>query len=223
MSVDVTDEQAARKKAASIYSKKTLSIYDYLVLGISNKFAWKCSTELLLDFYNEYISSNHLDVGVGTGYFLDKCTFPTEKPTLHLLDLNPNSLEAAAKRVNRYQPVKHQGDILEPIKLPQIFDSISINYLLHCLPGDMADKEKVFKHLLANLNPEGGVLFGSTILGAGIKRNYIAKKIMHLYNSRGIFNNSQDTLPQLKLILENNFNTYTLKTVGCVALFAGKV
>lgn len=221
MDLSLIDEKIAREKAAAIYSKKTLSIYDFLVLKISNKFAWECSTELLLDFYNRHITSIHLDVGVGTGYFLDKCTFPTPNPTLHLLDLNQNSLDSASKRIKRYQPIKHHLDVLEPIKLDYTFDSIGINYLLHCLPGDMSSKEKVFKHLLVNLNPNGGVLFGSTILGKDVEHNFIARRIMRLYNMKGIFNNTQDDISQLKRILEYNFNSYTIDTVGCVALFAG--
>jgi len=45
-----------------------LSGYDLWVLGFSNTFVWRCPTRLLLEFYNEHISGNHLDVGVGTGY-----------------------------------------------------------------------------------------------------------------------------------------------------------
>src|SRR5918996_6376268 len=82
---------------AAIYSKPVLSVYDLYVLGFSNTFVWRCPSHLILDFYNEHISGNHLDVGVGTGYFLDKCKFPTHHPRIALADLNTNSLQATKK------------------------------------------------------------------------------------------------------------------------------
>lgn len=59
---------AAAAAGAAVYSKPLLSGYDLWVLGFSNTFVWRCPTRLLLEFYNEHISGNHLDVGVGTGY-----------------------------------------------------------------------------------------------------------------------------------------------------------
>src|SRR5579871_5854730 len=92
---------------AAVYSKRILSVYDVLVLSISNTLAWRCPSARILDFYNHNISANHLDIGVGTGYFLDKCEFPSATPRLALLDLNPNSLSASARRLVRYRPEAH--------------------------------------------------------------------------------------------------------------------
>src|SRR4051812_21284529 len=98
------------KSGAAIYNKTVLSFYNLFVLGFSNNYAWKCPTTSILAFYNENISANHLDVGVGTGYFLDKCNFPTSPtdqalPKIALLDLNPSSLKATSKVLQRYNPV----------------------------------------------------------------------------------------------------------------------
>jgi ubiquinone/menaquinone biosynthesis C-methylase UbiE len=219
------DNQYKKKQhnSASVYSKNLLLIYDLWVLGLSNKFIWKCPTKLLLDFYNEHITSLHLDVGVGTGYFLDKCTFPSNSPNIHLLDLNPNSLEAASNRISRYSPKTHQASILEPIALSlPTFDSIGINYLLHCLPNNMVNKEVVFK-TLSPLLSKGGVIFGSTILGKSKQEGFLARKLMNFYNKKGIFSNKEDTLEELDKILSNNFNSYSIKSVGCVALFSAKI
>ena len=49
-----------------IYSNAVLAVYDFYVLGISNSFAWKCKTTRLLELYNRYVSSNHLDVQVNS-------------------------------------------------------------------------------------------------------------------------------------------------------------
>src|SRR5579859_657862 len=89
---------------AAIYSRTILSVYDIGVLGFSNTFVWKCPTSQILSFYDDHVSANHLDVGVGTGYFLDKCEFPLESPRITLFDLNRNSLRATAKRIGRYKP-----------------------------------------------------------------------------------------------------------------------
>ena len=77
-------------------------MYDIYVLAFSNAFVWQCPSRLILDFYNKYMSGRHLDMGVGTGYFLDKCKLPTYNPTIALADINLNSLRSAAKRLQRY-------------------------------------------------------------------------------------------------------------------------
>ena len=83
-----TIDQAEAGQA--IYTPRTLRLYDPLVLGISTHWIWKCPTAELLAFYNDHITANHLDVGVGTGYYLDRCRFPTDSPRVALLDMNVN-------------------------------------------------------------------------------------------------------------------------------------
>jgi ubiquinone/menaquinone biosynthesis C-methylase UbiE len=214
-----TDDVAA---GAAIYSRPLLSVYDLLVLGFSNRFVWRCPSPRILDFYNEHVSARHLDVGVGTGYFLDKCRFPTSHPTIVLADLNPNSLQVTAKRLQRYEPSIHVANVLEPLQIePADFDSIAMNYLLHCLPGDIRSKGVVFQNLKRLLAP-GGVIFGTTILGKGIKRNFLAKTLMRVYNSKRIFANLEDNASDLESILKANFRESSLRVVGCVAFFAGR-
>jgi SAM-dependent methyltransferase len=199
-----------------------LAIYDLFVLGFSNSFAWKCPSRVILDFYNQHVSDRHLDVGVGTGYFLDRCRFPGEKPAIALLDLNPNSLAATAKRLHRYQPTCHQADVLQPIDAGlSDLTSIGMNYLLHCLPGTLSTKRAAF----ANLKPllrSGGVIFGSTILGKGVYRNFPARTLSGLYNRKGIFSNREDALPDLEAGLREHFVDTEVRVQGCVALFSGR-
>ena len=207
---------------AAIYSKPLLSVYDLLVLGFSNTFVWQCPSRLILAFYNEHISGKHLDVGVGTGFFLDKCQFPTAHPMLALADLNPNSLQVTAKRLQRYHPRTYIANVLEPLPIEAEFDSIGINYLLHCLPGNLPGKGIVFQNLKPLLNKNGGVIFGTTILGTGIKRNFLAKMLMRAYNSKKIFGNTYDHAADLERVLKENFRDTSLHIVGCVAFFAGR-
>lgn len=208
---------------AAIYSKLFLSVYDFYVLGFSNTFVWRSPSRLILAFYNEHISGRHLDVGVGTGFFLDKCQFPVPHPRLALVDLNPNSLQVTAQRLQRYHPETYIADLLEPLPFQAAqFDSIALNYVLHCLLGTLRSKGVLFGNLKPLLNQDG-VIFGTTILGAGVPKNFLAKILMRTYNSKGIFGNTYDHAADLERVLKENFHEYSIYIVGCVAFFAGRI
>lgn len=216
-------EQATQDTALSgsdIYRRPVLSIYDPFVLGFSSRFAWKCRPETLVAMYDRYASAKHLDVGVGTGYFLDHCRFPVPNPSITLVDLNPSSLASAARRIDRYKPTVHAADIFQPLNLPEgKFDSIGLNYVLHCLAGDLKQKGTVLDNLAHSLTP-GGVLFGATLLGVGVERNALARLIMGIYNRLGIFGNRADSLADLKTELERRFRVVDVQVQGCAAIFA---
>jgi 2-polyprenyl-3-methyl-5-hydroxy-6-metoxy-1,4-benzoquinol methylase len=216
----VTSEQIHAGQA--VYTPKMLAIYDVLVLGLSNRWIWKCPTPCLLAHYDRHVSGNHLDVGVGTGYFLDRCRFPTEAPRIALMDMNRDALQYAAQRIARCQPETYVRNVLEPIDFNGAkFDSLGVNYLLHCLPGDMATKARAFDFLSPLMNP-GAVVFGSTLLQGGVTRSFAAQWLMAFYNSKGIFSNAQDDLETLTRELEKRFDAISVETVGCAALFSAK-
>lgn len=218
--MQITPEQVTAGQA--VYTRPVLWVYDLVVLGFSNSFIWNCPTQHLRDHYDAYLTANHLDVGVGTGYFLDQCKFPTSAPRIVLMDLNPNALEVAARRISRYHPHTYLHNVLDPLpKLDQKVDSVGLNYLLHCLPGSMASKAQVFDHLREWMNP-GAILFGSTLLYGGVPRNPIATALMQVYNSKGIFCNQGDDLQQLQVELNRRFREVSIRVVGCAALFAGQ-
>lgn len=200
----------------------TLFIYDTSVLWFSNTFVWKCPTARILDFYNQHVGAHYLDVGVGSGYFLDKCQFPTPTPTLTIVDLNATSLQMTANRIRRYQPTTVRANILEPLPLTGSFESVGINYVLHCLPGTMESKAVVFENLKPLLN-KGGVVFGTTVLGKGVRHNALARSFLRTYNAKGIFSNSQDSQEALERVLDEHFREYQVHVVGCVAFFQGKI
>ena len=206
---------------AAIYSRLLVSIYDPLVFRFENSLVWKCPTPILLDHYNRHISGNHLEVGVGTGYLLDNCRFPVADPTVGLMDLNPNPLHVTSARLRRYRPTTYLANVWEAIEIDvPPFDSIGLNYVLHCLPGSMGDKGRVFGNLKPFLNP-GGVLFGTTILGHGAEFNLLSRLFMGIYNPMRILHNTGDNLVDLEEALDRNFDKYSLHTVGCVTFFVG--
>lgn len=219
--MNVTAEQVDAGQA--IYSKRTLAIYDFAVLGISNRFIWKCPSQRLEKHYNQHVTANHLDVGVGTGYFLNRCKFPSATPRISLMDMNPNTLEFSSKRIARYNPNILIRNVLEPIKVDgERYDSIGINLLLHCLPGSMDSKAIAFDHLKELLNPNG-VLFGATLVQGGVKRSWIAKRLMAVYNKKGIFSNEQDSVEALTQALKKRFRDVSVEVEGCTAVFSGRV
>lgn len=206
----------------AVYSRMSLAIYDALVLGLSNKFIWKCPSHHLRAHYDTHLRPRHLDVGVGTGYFLDKARFPVSKPGVTLLDPNEACLETAAARIGRYNPKCIRADALVP--WPETLgqhDSIGLNYVFHCLPGDMAKKGRLLDHLRPHLS-DGGVVFGATILQGRAPRSALARKLMTIYNRKGVFSNTQDTLETLKAELSARFGDVRVQMAGCVALFSAR-
>ena len=90
----------------------------------------------LVRLYDEHVSARHLDIGVGTGYLLDKCNYPTQSPEITLMDLNPAPLQVAAKRLHRYRPKTHQANALEPFGLPAgTFESVGLNWCCTACPA----------------------------------------------------------------------------------------
>jgi 2-polyprenyl-3-methyl-5-hydroxy-6-metoxy-1,4-benzoquinol methylase len=218
--MNVTAEQVEAGQA--IYSKRTLAAYDFVVLGVSNRLVWKCPTRRVEEHYDSHITPNHLDVGVGTGYFLDHCRFPSPTPRVALMDLNPDTLEFASRRIARYKPEVYRRNVLEPISLDaRRFDSVGVNYLLHCLPGSMESKSAAFDHLKALMNPNA-IVFGATLLQGGVTRNWLANRLMAAYNRRGIFSNERDDLQGLERALSQRFRDVRVAVVGCGALFSGR-
>jgi SAM-dependent methyltransferase len=129
----------------------------------------------------------------------------------------------AARRIHRYEPQLVHANVLEPVDLGEDdFDSIGLNYLLHCLPGAVEMKTAaVVRNVAGRLKP-GGVLFGSTILGRGVRHNALGRMLMRLYNRKGIFANSDDDRDGLERGLAAQFGSVELEIVGAVALFAAR-
>lgn len=201
------------------YTPLSLKLYDWWVLRVSNRYAWKCATERhLIPHFRNNMKNNHLDVGVGTGYYL---TYTPDFCTVSLLDLNISSLEAANARVGRSrvkESILHDVFNPYPPHLREQFDSVSMFYLLHCLPGEMHDKAEVIAHASSALTKEGR-LFGATILGDEAGHNIFGRKLMKIYNKKGIFSNRTDSAMALASLLTRYFHHVEITVEGKVALF----
>jgi len=214
-------ENTSVEAGQAVYSRLVLRVYDLWVLGLSNHWLWRCPTALLRQHFSTYASANHLDVGVGSGYYPDRCLSNNTR-RLALLDLNTNSLAVTGRRVQRFNPEVYNANVLEPLSLScEKFDSISLFYLLHCLPGKLQEKSIVFRYLSDYLNKDG-TIFGATILGKGITPNTAGRKLMAIYNRKGIFDNYEDSYDSLQSALREHFTEVEIQVVGCVAIFCAR-
>jgi hypothetical protein len=205
----------------AVYSPGVLRTYDWLVHLISNHLLWRCPTSELRRLYDRNVSDAHVDIGVATAYFLDKAKWPVARPSITLIDLNQNCLDAASRRIRRYAPQTVLADVLKPFPALGPFRSAGLCYLLHCVPGTIAEKAIAFDHLKPLLAP-GATVFGATILQGGVKRSKVAQALMDVYNRKGIFSNARDTLEDLESALHRRFRDVRVTVRGTVALFEAK-
>jgi SAM-dependent methyltransferase len=208
------------ERSQQYFNKLSLFFYDLILYGVISRFAWGSSTARLDAHYRKYVSANHLEVGVGTGYLLNRVVFPSTAPRLALMDLSTECLEKTRHKVARYKPEIYLQNLLEPIQsTPAQFDSIGINYVMHCVPGSFREKSIAFTHLGSVLAP-GGVLFGTSVLSDGVKKNLLARPFMWLMNALGVFNNRKDNAADLKHFLGSHFALLEFEVHGVTAFFA---
>ena len=209
------------KAGQAAYTPLTLKVYDWFVLGFSNRYLWRCPTSELEALYDRNVSARHLDIGVGTGYFLDKASWPAGKPEITLVDLNAHSLDAAAKRIGWYAPETLAANVLEPLPLETTFNSVGLCYLLHCVPGSIPEKAAIFDHVLPVMS-DGASVFGATIVQGDAPRSSAAQALMNFYNRKGIFSNAQDTFADLNAELSKRFADVRLTRHGTVVVFEAR-
>lgn len=204
------------------YTRRFLRIYDLYVFGYTLPRLWRCPKKRLRRLYDENAGERHLDIGVGSGYLIDKCRFPSEQPQITLMDMNPNSLAFAARRIKRYSPRTQQANVLEPWPLAtQSFDSVAMCNLLHCVPGTLREKSVVFDHAQNVLAP-GGTLFGATVLGTEADHTRRSLQAMKGLNKRGDFSNLDDRVEDLEAGLAAVFPESEVEVQGAVGLFVAR-
>ena len=202
-------------------------MYDTVVLRWSNTLVWRCPSERLLAHYNSHLGARHLDIGPGTGWYLQHATYPTPNPMVVLLDLNPNTLQMTTARLadRGITAAAHTGSILAPLPTGSgVFDSVAANFvLLHCVPGTWAEKGQAFGHI-AQVLAYDGVFFGSTILDTGAHHTPLSRALNSLYNGPiTLFHNRGDDLDGLHTALAAAFEEVGITVVGAVAIFTARL
>lgn len=225
MADDADAHARAVRAGAAPYTPQFLRRYDTFVT-FSNRFLWRCPTEVLLARYRGAVGRRHLEMGVGSGYFPAHAEFPGPDPEITLCDLNPSTLDYASQRLPHLRCRKVLADALEPLPTDDVpggsYDSAALHYLLHCIPGDLRQKEPVLANAATAVRP-GGTVTGSSILARGVHVPPQARLTMLGLNASGRFHNTEDSLDDLRRILDRQFATHDLEVHGCTALFTATV
>lgn len=199
------------------YTPFFLSIYDWFVLKFMTGLVWKSPKLPIVERYSRLVGRRHLDVGPGTGYFLDKADLDPDTE-ITLLDPNVHVLRHSARRLEWMSPHTVEADVLKPLPALGPFDSAGLNGVLHCLPGPQEAKAVAVRNIASVLTPDG-TLFGMTILGSSAQHTASARFFLTRLNQQGTFDNLGDTAEGLRAILVDSFRDVDVEVDGSVAHF----
>jgi SAM-dependent methyltransferase len=202
------------------YTRLVLNLYDPLVLGPIARHVWHSSPEQLVERYRQHIRDGHLDVGPGTGYFVDRSGL-ADGSRVTLLDPNRNVLRHAARRLRRLDVTPVEADVLKPLPVSGPFNSAALSLVIHCLPGPMERKALAVANVATVLAADG-VLFGATVLGTKGRHSRLARAFLWTFNRQGGFDNLGDTEEGLDHILRQSFDDVHIDIVGSSALFVAR-
>jgi SAM-dependent methyltransferase len=202
------------------YGRVLLRLYDPLVLGPIARFVWRFPTDEHVELYRKHIRPNHLDVGPGTGYFLEHAGLPSGSKVT-ILDPNANVLRHVKDRLRDLDVTAVQADVLKPLPTLGPFNSAALSLVLHCLPGPMERKALAIANVARVMAPDG-VLFGATVLGRSARHTRLGRAFLWAFNKRGAFGNLDDTEAGLRDILERSFRRVTMETVAGTAIFVAE-
>jgi hypothetical protein len=183
------------------FTPLTLRFYDPFVLSFSARWIWHCPVERLVENYRWHIRPNHLDVGPGTGYFLEHSGLERGSEVT-LLDPNMEVLRHAATRLDGYDVTAVEADVLKPLPVR----------------GPMARKSAAIRNIASVLHPEG-LFFGSTVLGDEGNHGWAARRMLNAYNGRGSFDNRTDTEENVRQVLDASFEHVEYEVVGSIAIW----
>lgn len=212
------DKSDPSYKGQAGYNSAMLAIYDVWVLKFMTKAVWKLPVAQCVERYKQHMGQRHLDIGPGTGFFIEQADPPLETE-ITLLDPNPTVLRHAAKRLEVRHPVTVEADVTKPLPLEGPFDSAALSFVLHCIRGPESNKAVAVRNIADVLGPDG-VLFGGTVLGLSGDHTSPARAFLRAANKQGGFDNLSDTEDGLRRILELSFGTVDVDVVGSAALFA---
>ena len=163
------------------YDFGVLPFYDMFILHVTCSRAWKAPLTTLLPFFRAHFSDNHLDMGVGTGFFPATVLAEKEpaKQQLTLLDLSTTALAKTKRRVEAAAPhvavrtIEADATALPAMYSANRFDSISASLLLHCIPAPATAKMRGLVATARQLLSSGGVFYGATVLGETARKSTV--------------------------------------------------
>jgi SAM-dependent methyltransferase len=209
------DDPAYKGQAG--YSPALLRLYDPIVIRWVATIVWRAPKGPLVAEYRDSIREPHLDIGPGTGYFIDHSALP-DGSRVTIVDPNRNVLEHAARRLHRLDVTAVEADVLKPLPLDGPFESAALSLVIHCLPGPLSRKAKAIENVAAVLSPSG-TLFGATVLGRSAPHSWLGQRVLTAFNRRGAFDNLDDTEEGLRSILEASFEHVEIQPLGSIAVF----
>jgi methyltransferase family protein len=206
------------------YTRLGLRLYDALVMGVLANHVWGCPAARLVEHYRRHVTPNHADIGVGTGFCLERSGLEPTGSRLALIDLQPNCLAHAARRLARHRPTSYVRDALRPLHgiEPPAFDSIALGGVLHCLAGDFESKSRVFDHLRPLAAP-GSKVFGYTLVSDDVALRLRRRFVHGVLNRSRIIDNAGDRVAELRRTLALRFDDCRVDLIGCMALFSAVV
>jgi SAM-dependent methyltransferase len=207
-------------KGQKDYGRALLAVYDWWVLGFMAHMVLRSPTGMIVERYRPLFGRRHLDVGPGSGYFIDVAA-PNDIE-LTLLDPNRDVLDHCAKRLARFHPTLVEADVLKPLPVRGEFDSVALSAVLHCLPGPMDAKGRAIEHVASVLD-SGGVMFGVTVLGVEERHLPLARAFLRVANWQGGFDNLGDTRDGLEATLSASFRHVEIEVVGSLAHFTARM
>lgn len=205
-------------KGQAGYNPALLAIYDVWVLKFMTRAVWKVPVEPGVARYRQHLGHRHLDVGPGTGYFIELAAPPADTE-ITLLDPNPHVLKHASKRLAAWNPVVVEADVMKPLPVEGGYDSAALSFVLHCLRGPMSNKAVAIRNIADVLGPDG-VLFGGTVLGIREPHSRSARAFLRAANKQGGFDNLEDTADGLREVLDASFRHVEIERSGSSALFS---
>lgn len=211
---------ATTHDGARIYSPLLLSIYDFLIMRVLAPLVWRCPAHHYSALYLSFMGRRHADIGVGTGYMLDRCHYQPGEVQIALFDLQTNCLEFTARRIARFSPALYQCDAMQPIKTGAgQFDSIALGGILHCIPGDLTEKGVVFNNLRPLMH-SATTVFGYTILNRGVRKTPVSRITFFILKHLKVINGEYDSPDDLTAQLQQRFAVVDVRVIGCVAVFS---
>lgn len=198
---------------------KSLPLYDVFVNKINCHYVWKCNEKHIFLHYEKNIGRNHLEIGPGTGYFLQR-----KYPVFHLtlMDINKDTLQYTKKNLKgNYQHISViEHDIFKQPKRLDRVNSVGINYVLHCVPGTLETK---LETLINNIHVgKDTTFFGATVIQDDTNQNFLSRTELYLLNKYKIFHNQNDYIKNGILVFEKNGFYYEYNVIGNVFLFSFK-